>query len=98
MIYQVDIQNNGAWNRKNFPLIHACHTDEDPNDNPQNGCCLKRGAQGIGADISGISSYVYFIKIIINMDHDKDSDNVHLINIMVKHMDILVVVQMVIHK
>lgn len=56
----VDTQNDGSWNRKNYPLIHSCHTDRDPFDNPENGCCLKRAASGNGA-ISGMGDYVHFI-------------------------------------
>ena len=50
----VDIQNDGAWSRENYPLIHSCHTDRDPLDNIENACCLHRGGSGDGSAVSGM--------------------------------------------
>ena len=57
---------NGAWNRDNYPLIHACHEDEDVEDNIDNGCCLKRGGPSKSSSLSATSSYVHFIKTFKN--------------------------------
>eukprot|EP00484_Ammonia_sp_Unknown_P020004 CAMPEP_0197030500 /NCGR_PEP_ID=MMETSP1384-20130603/9728_1 /TAXON_ID=29189 /ORGANISM="Ammonia sp." /LENGTH=623 /DNA_ID=CAMNT_0042459871 /DNA_START=16 /DNA_END=1887 /DNA_ORIENTATION=+ len=61
----VNIENDGAWSRAAFPLEHVCHTDLSPQDNVDNGCCLKRAAAR-GADVSGVSEYTRFIKSEVN--------------------------------
>ena len=59
--YCVDTENDGSWNAQLFPLTHVCHEEINPNDNPTDGCCLKR-ASGLDIDLPSASSFTSFIK------------------------------------
>ena len=65
----VALTDDGAWSVKELPLEHICHEEMYPEDNPTNGCCLKR--LGGYSDLSAVASYTHFIntKVHFGAEH-----------------------------